>query len=245
MTDFNCFVGNWPFHTLPRSSVSDLAALHLQNGISGGYVSCLESIFYNDVYESELMLHEAIRDTSYQHVVTVNPTVSAAANTLLRCIEEFSVKGIRLHPTYHGYDMDDEVLAPITDIAEKYALPIFINARMLDERMTYMITPPSMNFDALKRFIANNENVKIVLCYFREHEIGNMKEEIMNKANVYTDTTGIRGNLFGETELYKIFDKAVYGSGFPLCSMTAGAMMLRCEIEDERIKSDLLSRDRI
>ena len=245
MTDFNCFVGNWPFHALPRHSVADLAELHRQNGVSGGYVSSLESIFYNDVYESELMLHDAIRDTSYQHVITVNPAVSASANTVLRCISDFSVKGIRLHPTYHGYTMDDDSLAPIAEIARKNALPIFINARMLDERMTYMIIPPAMDFDALKRFIAKNGDIKIVLCYFREHEIGIMKEEITKNPNVYIDTTGIRGNLFGETELYKIFGKAVYGSGFPLCSMTAGAMMLRCEIEDERIKADLLSRDRI
>ena len=112
MKDFSCYLGAWPFYKLP-ASLDALRALHAKNGIYGGYVSSLHSMFYNDFYESEKELSEMLAGTEYRQLVTLNPTLSFAQHTLRRCIEEFDVAGVRIHPTYHGYSMDTESLEPI------------------------------------------------------------------------------------------------------------------------------------
>ena len=45
MIDYNAYVGDWPFYKLPRTTLGELAELHRKNGISGGYISSLQSIF--------------------------------------------------------------------------------------------------------------------------------------------------------------------------------------------------------
>ena len=54
--DFNCFTGNWPFYRVRYNTVEKLAQLHSRIGITGGYISALEAIFYQDPYEAELAL---------------------------------------------------------------------------------------------------------------------------------------------------------------------------------------------
>ena len=66
--DINCLLGNWPFRKIRKNKFEDLKAVHKRNEIDYGYVSSLNSIFYNDPFEGDLELHEIIKDTSYKHI---------------------------------------------------------------------------------------------------------------------------------------------------------------------------------
>ena len=58
--DFNCYVGNWPFHRIRNNTLEDLKKLHKKVGIDYGYVSALEAIFYHDPYEADALLAKEI-----------------------------------------------------------------------------------------------------------------------------------------------------------------------------------------
>ena len=231
MKDYNIFVGKWPFYDLPRTTIDELDGLHKPYGIDGGYVSSLESIFYNDFYDSEYKLSEILKDTKYHHVVTPNPAFVESAVTLERCIADFNVKGIRIHPEYHGFKLTDECVRHVLDIARRYNLPVFVTARMHDERMAHMINPREISTEELKSFVIENSDIKIILCQFKIHEIEAIKKELLSLPNLYTDTSSLRVNLFGNATT-DIFKKAVYGSGYPLLHVAASALMLT-ELEGE------------
>ena len=54
--DCNAFIGNWPFYKTRFGSFEDLKRIHRENGIDGGYVSSVQSIFYNHPWEAEVEL---------------------------------------------------------------------------------------------------------------------------------------------------------------------------------------------
>lgn len=59
----------------------------------------------------------------------VNPRLPDAVETTRRCFEDFGLKGLKLHPTMHGYHfVDHPLLDPIFEVAGEYKLPILVNA---------------------------------------------------------------------------------------------------------------------
>lgn len=232
MIDFNCYIGNWPFHKLRENSFVALKEVHKKNNIEYGYVSSIESIFYNDFYESEKELYDIIKGSGYKQIVTVNPVMPACALTLKRCIEEFEVSGIRIIPSYHGYSINSDILNPVIEIAREYKLPLFITARMMDERFTHMYQPVIQAKEDVDEFLKANNDITVVLCHFKSPELRGI-EELKNNPNVYSDVSGIRDNLIDNDVMKEILKKCVYGSAFPLCSVVSSVMMLETEASEE------------
>lgn len=232
MIDFNCYVGNWPFHKLGRKSFEDLKELHRKNNIKSGYVSSVEAIFYNDFYEAEKELHGMIDGSGYKHVITVNPTMPSCALTIKKCIEEFDVGGIRIIPAYHGYNINSEILNPVMEIAREHKLPVFVTARMMDERLAHIVHPQIQNKEDVEEFLRKNPENIIVLCHFKTGELKAISELLRN-FNVFCDTSGIRDSLIGDCEMKKILKKSVFGSAFPLCLVASAVMILENEACDE------------
>ena len=139
MIDYNCFCGNWPFHKIRRNTFEDILKIHKENGISSGYISSLESVFFNDPYESEKELYQKIAGSGYKQVMTINPALDTAKNTLLRGIEEFDIKGVRFTPGYHNYSLKEDSVAEIAEILKENNLPLFITMHFEDERMYYIV----------------------------------------------------------------------------------------------------------
>ena len=238
MIDYNCYIGQWPFHKLRRHTFEDLRAVHRENGIEYGYVSSIHSIFYNDFYESEKELYEEIKGSNYKQVVTVNPTLDGCACILKRCIDEFDVKGIRLIPGYHGYSVNSSILNPVIETAKEKNLPLFLTSRMIDERLTHIIHPDLSEINDVSELIEKNRGIKIVLCHFKDGEIEKLKTIIMNNDWVYTDVSGFSSNLvIGNYELCK---KTVFGSGFPLKNVKSAVMRLETEIINDCIVDYIL-----
>lgn len=239
MTDHNCFIGNWPFYRID-SSFEALCREHGENGIGSGYISALESVFYNDFYESEQALDKIIRGSGYRHTVIPNPTVQGFDLTLDRCLDEFEVQGIRLVPSYQGYSLDLPALDNIIDVARRLSLPIFINARLTDERMTHIMCPVLPSAEEIADFIDRADGVRVVLCYLKEHEADAVWKNCKNRENLYFDTSGMAGCLLGDN-LPDYICRCVLGTGFPLRTVRSSVMRITSEILDESLKDAMLN----
>ena len=228
MTDFNCYIGEWPFAKIKYSTFSHLKAEHERNGVDCGWVSSIHSVFYNDPYQSEKELYEALKGSDYKHIVTVNPALSTAPLTLERCVAEFDICGIRLHPGYHGYGITEDIVEPIINIAKKHNLPVFITSRMQDERFTYLINAAPVPVEDVKTFIQKYPDVKTVLSFFKLPDAMALADTVCETENVFFDSTGFVGNMLEPSSLIsRIQQKSLYGSGFPLQTVTMGVMQMK------------------
>jgi predicted TIM-barrel fold metal-dependent hydrolase len=65
---------------------------------------------------------------------TVNPTLPDWAEDLRRCHEQFRMPGIRVHPNYHAYTLEDPAFSKLLHVATERNLIVQIVAWMEDER---------------------------------------------------------------------------------------------------------------
>ncbi|MBE6687725.1 MAG: hypothetical protein E7588_00420 [Ruminococcaceae bacterium] len=232
MTDYNCFVGEWPFHKLSEYTFEHLKTVHSEYGITDGYVSSVKSVFYNDVYDSEKELYETLQGTQYKQVTVANPTLPGSLLTLERCINEFDIKGIRLIPGYHGYNINSDIADKAADIAEKYGLILFITDRMMDERITHMILPPLIEHNDIVAFVKRHLELRVVLNCFKLGEAVAIEKELKEYPNVLFESCGFGVNaLAGREEADPLFERTVFGSGFPIICTASSAIYFNKEIK--------------
>jgi predicted TIM-barrel fold metal-dependent hydrolase len=137
--------------------------------------------------------------------------------------------------------MDTESLEPIVDILREKGLPLFITGRMGDDRTTYLIEPAPIDVDALRRFILKHSDIKIVLSHFKlADEIHLIYENLSD--NLLLDSVGFGGNTLEEPQSQALYNKAVYGSGYPLMVMTTGALIVNRELPED-IRREFVKRE--
>jgi predicted TIM-barrel fold metal-dependent hydrolase len=216
--DINCFVGSWPFRKLGKSTFKDLKEVHINNGITTGLVSSLNSIFYNDPFEGDEELHEIIKDSEYHHILTINPALPECLEDIKRGMSLFNSKGIKLFPGYHGYTLNDTCVKILCDELAVLKLPVYIVMRMEDERLNYLMTPRILGMDELSFFVNQHKDLNIILLNMRLSEILECTNLIHSNSNVFFDTSGLKDSLFTIEQLVSTFgDKQIlYGSLFPM-----------------------------
>jgi uncharacterized protein len=244
-TDVNCLIGHWPFRKLYKNTLEDLLKVHQANQISSGYVASLSSIFYNDPFEGDEELHEIIKDTAYHHVLTINPTLPGFVDDVTRGLDLFNIKGIRIYPGYHGYNLQDEKLQALCTELVKLKLPLFLVLRMEDERLNHLNTPRSIPMDEVSRFVEQNKDLNIIIINIRLGEVNNIKNLIKNNGNVYFDTCGLKDGLFTVNNLVEIFGakKMLYGSLYPMYSLKSTILLIEKASISEESKENIFNNN--
>ncbi|MEG2857875.1 MAG: hypothetical protein RR994_04580 [Clostridia bacterium] len=224
--DLDCFVGTWPFHYVRNNSLQDIERLHAANNIEYGFVSSTEAIFYNDPYEADRRLADVLSGTRHRHVVTINPTLPGALDSLTRMVREFPVAGVRILPGFHGYDMLDARLEELAVLMRQLRLPLFLTMRMEDERATYMFHPNGIPIWDVGMFATTHTDLPILICNARNSEVLWLKNILREFPNVAADCAGFKNGLFNIEELAEagILHKLTYGSIAPVFCMTSSVL---------------------
>jgi predicted TIM-barrel fold metal-dependent hydrolase len=112
----------------------------------------------------------------------VNPRSADAVQTIEYCASELGLKGLKLHPTMHGYHFADHgLLDPVFDAADRHGLVVLVNA--LDDPFCapLSIEEISRGFPETPVLIAHMGTV------------WNLNEAILvaqRNANIYLETSG-------------------------------------------------------
>jgi len=237
--DFNCYVGNWPFHRIRNNTFEDLKKLHKKVGIDYGYVSAFEAIFYHDPYEADALLAKEIAGSNYKHVVTVNPKLPGCLDSIRRMVSEFPVAGVRILPSFHKYRLgEDQDVENLCALLKELNLPLFLNLRMVDERTEYMFLTEGFSVWDVDTFIGRHSDLKIVICNARNGELGWLKNMLKYSPNVCVDTSGFKNELFGFDTMYNegTLESVVYGSGAPLLCMMSTTLYLDYAAVPQEVK---------
>lgn len=217
--DANVFYGRWPFRSCGEDDMTRIQARCAKNGVDAMLVSSVSSIFYEDPFEAEIELHEALRDhKNAWQIMGVNPLASGWKADVATAVDEFGIRALKVYPGYHGYSLQGAEMAQVCEIAGKYDLPVVIAMCVEDMRSVYMLRQAPIPADKLGVFLGTYRDNTIVLSNISFGETMGLRPNILSRDKVYVDMTGFKFISFPLEKLTKVYPKEMFlfGSQCPL-----------------------------
>ena len=139
LLDINTWVGHWPFRQLRHNTASALVRRMDQRGIDRGVVASIHGVFYKNVHIANEELAKETRRYGDRLIpfASLNPLYPGWEEDLRRCAEDLGLRGLRLYPQYHGYDLTDAASLELIDAATELGWPLQVPMRIVDRRQRH------------------------------------------------------------------------------------------------------------
>jgi len=231
------FIGNWAFRKLHKNTIDSLLEVHKKDDVIGGLVGSLESVFYNDPYESDTDAAKIVNATpGYSFAMSCNPMLPGAFEDLERGKKELNAVAVRLYPSYHGYTLDNEKVVEFCKEAGRVGLRVIVTSRMEDERIDYLLLQKVQPALKVIELAQKCPDTKFLISSAYNSEIMTIAQKVNETPNVWVDTACFKHILFTYDVLFKTVsaDKVIFGAGFPLYTFKCQQLNLetcRCDKE--------------
>jgi predicted TIM-barrel fold metal-dependent hydrolase len=140
--DVNANLCRWPFRRTPCDELTPLIEKYRTYDVQQAWVGSLDGLFHRDMGGVNHRLAETCRQEQRVKLVpfgSVNPMLPDWQEDLRRCAEEYRMPGIRLHPNYHGYQLDEPAAGQLLDLAVQRGLIVQLALRMDDIRVQHRL----------------------------------------------------------------------------------------------------------
>jgi len=137
--------------------------------------------------------------------------------------------GIRLHPNYHGYKLDDPVFAQLLDLAAARGLIVQLAVVMEDERTQHrLMRVPHVEVTPLVALLAGRPNLRVVLLNWSRAVNAARLAKLSAAGQVYFDIATLEG-VGGVAKLLKqvLPERVVFGSYAPFFYFESALLKLK------------------
>lgn len=261
LIDINAYVGHWPFKQLQYNSCSKLLERMNRFGVNMSVISNINGIFYKNTQSANEELYNEVRsDKNFKDrfipLAVINPIYAGWRDDLEFSIKEMGMKGIRLYPQYHDYEITDPSLVELVKLARDNGVPVVFDIRMVDSRQRSWLDIPLFDYNAeIKKDIIFKEwSLQNLIPIIKE--VPDAKFIIVNLANslsldtedielikntdVLFDTSG-RAIRAEDTlsELLKRFgkEKFAFGTHSPILDYVTGRLRIESMSREEADES--------
>lgn len=193
IVDTNVSLFHWPFRRLPLDDVELLVEKYRSLGINQAWAGTFEGVLHRDVASANQRLTDAcLKYPELVPIGSINPELPGWEEDLKRCHQKHSMPGIRLHPNYHGYTLDDPRFAKLLSLATKAELFVQIAATLEDTRTQHpQLQVPDVDLAPLADVVKRVPGARVQLLNFRPR--GAAFEQLVKTTDVMFDTARVDG----------------------------------------------------
>lgn len=213
--DTNVSLLQWPFRRLPFDTPDALSRKLRSLGIVRALAGSFEGLLHRDISEVNRRLFEATRKfPEFLPIGSINPGLPDWKSDLQRCVEEHNMKGIRLHPTYHGYTLDDPRLAQVLERATAAGRFVQIAAAMEDTRTQHtLVQVPEVDLSPLTRLTTDIPGLRVQILNHRLRPP--LRDHLAACPGIYFDTARVEGTDAVPAIMKSAPGRVLFGSHAP------------------------------
>jgi uncharacterized protein len=247
MIDVNVYLSQWPTRCLPANKTSLVSEKLRAAEVSYAWAGSFDGLLHKDIASVNARLVDACTDEGEGRLLpfgSVNPTLPDWQDDLRRCAEEFGMQGIRLHPNYHGYKLDDPRFGELLDLAKKHGLVAQIAIKMEDERTQHrLLRVDPVDVSPLPELLKTRPDLRVVLLNSLRTIRNDTISQLASAGRVYFEIS-MQESVGGITKLleHAPLDRVLFGSYFPFFILESALLKLR-ESELAKFQLDAITRE--
>lgn len=233
LIDVNVNLSRWPLRRLRFDDSGELAAMLESYGAAQAWAGTFDGLMHKDIAAANARLAEECRRSGrglLRPFGSVNPMLPDWEDDLRRCAEEHRMPGLRLHPNYHGYKLDDPAFVRLLQLAAERRLLVQIALVMEDERMMHPLWQvPPVDVAPLARAVKEAPRLQLVLLNAALRTLrGEPLRELLSAGEVYVEISMLEGaggvkSLLEQAPLQRV----LFGSHAPLFYFESALLKLQ------------------
>lgn len=249
--DSNAYVGHWPFRQVKNNTCKSVVERMDQFGVEISLLTNMNGIFYKNTQAANQELHDEINSNKKWKdrllpFAVINPIYSGWRKDMEESLFRFGMKGIRIFPKYHRYELTNSNCVEMVKRARDRGVPVGLTLRMVDSRPSSWldITEEWTLKDVLPLIKAVPDARFMILNIANSTAMNEEALSVFKKATIFMDTSG--RNITDLGGLVTTFGREKFGFGThsPILDYRTGALRiaaLREEEADAALRKDLMS----
>lgn len=218
--DTNLYLSRWPFRRLPNDETPQLVQKLKQNQISKALAGSFDAILHKDLRAVNQRLVVDCQSNAPDLLIpvgSVNLSLPEWETDLIACHEEWHMPGVRLHPNYHGYELNDPKVQKLFSMSAERGMFIQIAMRMEDDRTQHPLARvPDVNFEPLPDLMKQHKALQVTVLNGMKSLRGAKLTRLTENPNLTVEIAMLEG-VGGIEKLIKQvpYQQILFGSHFP------------------------------
>lgn len=215
IVDTNVSLFQWPFRRLPLDETERLVGKLRELRVSEAWAGSFEGLLHRDISGVNLRLaRECERFSELVPIGCLNLGLPDWEEDLRRCREEHHMPGVRVHPNYHGYSLDDERFVRALRLATSAELFVQIAVAMEDVRTQHpLVQVADVDLAPLSDAMSQVPDCRVQLLNYRPPTA--MVRRLVEIPGLYLDIARVDGTQGISNLMQSAPDRVMLGSHAP------------------------------
>lgn len=248
--DTNVYLSRWPFRRIDGDDTAKLVDLLRRHGVTQAWAGSFDGVFHKDLAAVNARLADDCRTHGKNMLLpfgSINPKLPDWELDLRRCHEEHAMPGVRLHPNYHGYTLDDPDFLRLLHLASERGMIVQIAAWMEDERHQNPLIPvPKVDAAPLAKHLSELPDIRIVLLNCVHVPTDKRLPALVEAGHVFFDLARLEliEGLAGLLKRVPV-ERILFGSYSPMFYFESTLLKLRESVLDESQTEKILKTNAV
>jgi predicted TIM-barrel fold metal-dependent hydrolase len=231
LIDVNVNVSRWPARRLPNDEPARLLEKLKSQGVTKAFAGSFDALLHKDIggVNSRLAAECEKSDGLLLPVGAINPALPDWQDDVRRCVEQHRMTGVRLHPNYHGYGLDDPRTDDLLGQCVEHGLLVQVAVSMEDDRTQHpLMRAAAVDVRPLAKLLQKHSAaVVILLNALRSVRLEDLSG-LMEAGRLFVEIATLEG-VAGIEKLLKhvALERILFGSHFPFFYHEAATLKLQ------------------